>query len=203
LSLVNAKKKITGSDTHVLSGTGPIDTHVADLTGDATQAESTNNSNNINKSGTAVDFNDAQGEFLPAVAGTNAISVTITTPADSLVVIAASASSVNLNAPAKTLHVRILDGTTTLKSDSISVSSSSDGILTVLFIGVPLTGSRTYNVQVWTVTTSQLLLAVALNVSHVRLTDTHAASLSGSAGSDTHALGGDNTQDTNASESLP
>lgn len=148
-------------------------TPTAELIGDATMAESTTGSTDSDKAGTSVPSGKASGEPMNAAAGTNEASVVVTTPANSLVVVTASMSSINDSTPADTHNIRVLDGSTTLKSASVLVGNNTDRLLSVLFVGIPLSGSRTYNVQTWS-PGGGILLMVTINVTHIQLTDTHA-----------------------------
>lgn len=173
MSLKNSKLKLLGSDTHA-----------ADLTGSATQAQNTTNEVVSAKSGFTV-VNDTVGEAMNTSSGGVEASVVVTTPSDSLVVIVANMFSVNDSAGTDTHNIRILDGTTELASTSIGVGSNSSRLIPLLFVGVPLTGSRTYNVEAWS-PGGGILVSVSINVTHVQLTDTHAASLTGSNTQTTH-----------------
>ena len=150
----------------------------AKLTGTATQAESTTGNANVNKSGFSVSVNQVQGKLWPIVAGTNEASVVVTTPTDSLVVVAASAVGWLNVSGSGTMFVRVLDGTsaTILKTASLAVGGGTDAMLDVLFVGTPISGSRTYNVQCWN-TNGDVLMYVTLSVSHVQLDDTHAGAI--------------------------
>lgn len=148
-------------------------TPTADLIGDATQAVSTSAATSANKSGFFANNNTVSGELTNGAAGTNELSQGVTTPSNSLVVVAASA--LYNSESTGSYHVRVLDGSTTLKTTSVSITNGTTRTISVLFVGVPLSGARTYNVQCWdTAPGGGLLCWVTLDISHVQLTDTHA-----------------------------
>ncbi len=167
-SFPNAKPKLLGEGEDSI---GIIVTPaVAGLTGDATLAESTTAANNVIKLGFTTTIN---GE-LAGTAPNTKLSQAVTTPADSLVVVAACAYYMNDGGNTQTINIRVLDGAVILKSASRTIPANGENILSVLFVGIPLTGSRTYNVQAWITPSSRLLAAVRIDISHVKLTDTHA-----------------------------
>jgi hypothetical protein len=195
MTIMNKRPKITGSDTHAgnLTGSAGTDTHSAGLSGTATQAENTSDSVFTNKAGFT--SSNATGKLIASTAGTNEASVTVTTPSNSSVIITATCYYDNDGGTSETLNLRILDGTTTLESTSGSIGANTASGLTLVHVDTsPETGSRTYNAQAWA--NGGILFFVSLTVTHVQLTDTHAGSLSGSAGVDTHEAGltGSNTQ---------
>lgn len=141
------------------------------LFGSATQAENTTGKNSDFFSGTSAVGVGKLGIQSP----TTQVSTTVTTPSNSLVVVAGSCAISNAGTgPSHTVNIRILDGSTILKDGTITIGPTVDHLISILFIGIPLTGSRTYNVQVWTTTTANLVIERAnIDVSHVQLTDTH------------------------------
>lgn len=142
------------------------------LTGSATMAESTTASNTDINAGFTF---DSRGELSIFSPGTNKLSQTITTPSNSLVVVAASAV-IDSQSTGNYL-IRVLDGTTILKTTTVNIIDGTARTISVLFVGVPLSGSRTYNVQSWTTSAGGGLLGfITIDISHVQLTDTHAAS---------------------------
>jgi len=147
----------------------------ATLTGSAIQSESIIGNANVIKLGFGVPLNRVFGKVWPTVPGTNEASVVVTTPSNSLVIIAGAGVGWLKNTGNGTLSVRVLDGTTILKTANLAVGDDVDAMLDVLFVGVPNSGTRTYHVQCWN-TNGDALMYVTLSVSHVQLTDTHAAS---------------------------
>jgi len=143
------------------------------LDGSATQVENTTGGTNINKTDFPLtQINRVNGKTWSFVSGINETSLGITTPPNSVVVVSASASGWLRGTGNGTVFIRVLDGATILKTSSFAVSNTNDVLIDVLFIGVPLTGSRTYNMQCWN-TNGDGLMYVTLRVSHVQLTDTH------------------------------
>ncbi len=111
--------------------------------------------------------------------GINDTSVTVTTPTgdDVLVVVAgAAAMATAITGGGGTWFVRLLDGTTILKTQAFSpvLTNERSYCMNALFVGVPLAGSRTYNLQTYKNDSDGVLYGVALRVSHVKLTDTQA-----------------------------
>lgn len=146
-------------------------TPLANLTGDITQAASTNNDITTKRTGTTFAVT-AACKLLPTSSGTNETSVGVTTPVDSLVCIGYSAEF-GVGGTG-TFNIRILDGTTILQTESKSATANSYKLVQGLFVGIPLSGSRTYNIQCWG-PSSNCLLEVAIYVNHVQYTDTHVA----------------------------
>lgn len=194
MSLVNAKKRITGADTHVLSGSSPVDTHAADLTGSG-DLVSDNANTGLGAGGPAATSGRPTRTFYTV--GQNILSVTVTTPTNPSIMVVTISTWTSLTGNG---------GDVELKRDSTVLDSYSTGggagtaVQRVFIDESPTAGSNTYDLEC---RFDQQLGFRAMSIKFISLDDTHAASLIGSAGSDTHALGGDNTQDTNASDSLP
>ena len=167
----NAKSPIFGEGEDSI---GIIDTvAVAGLSGTISQAENTTGEDADKFGGFAIFAGRANGKIWPSGPGTNQSSVTVTTPADSLVVVAGFGAGWLPGSGSGTMSVRVLDGSTTLKTATLSTGNTNDAELSVLFVGVPLSGSRTYNVQCWN-TSGDALMHTSIRVSHVQFTDTHA-----------------------------
>ncbi len=145
-------------------------TPLANLTGSAVLSQANANGQDSSKSGiSGTGFSQASATS----AGTNEASTTVTTPADSAVIVCGSAT---LSSTASTtLNIRLLDGSTTLVSTSVAVPANAVRILSLMHVDLtPEAGSRTYNIQVWA-TTARNLHGASIRVTHIQLTDTHLA----------------------------
>lgn len=143
----------------------------ANLTGTISQAEDTTGNVTTKRTGTTFGAT-ATVKAIATSSGTNETSVVVTTPADSLVVIAYSCEFAV--GSTGTFNMRILDGSTTLQTKSAAHTATKYQLFNGLFVGIPNSGSRTYNIQCWGPSGSGLL-EVSIFVSHVQFTDTHDA----------------------------
>lgn len=147
-------------------------TPAATLSGTITQAEDTTGSDRDKFAGNNILAGRARGKNWPSSSGGNQSSVTVTTPANSLVVVSGYGYGWLPGSGSGTMNVRVLDGSTTLKTSTLATGNSTDVCLDVLFVGVPNSGSRTYNLQCWN-TLGDSLMGTGIRVSHVQFTDTH------------------------------
>jgi len=167
----NAKSPLFGAGEDSI---GIIQTAAtAKLTGDITQAKSTSNNTTVKRTGTTFGVT-AVVKVLATSAGTNEASVSITTPTDSLVVIAYSCE-LGVGGSG-TFNMRILDGTDELQIKSESFTQTKYQLMQDLFVGTPKSGPRIYNIQVFG-PSSNGLLEVSIFVSHVQFDDTHGGAI--------------------------
>jgi len=175
---VNSKVKITGADTHS-----------ADLTGTTTLAEGgnteTQNANGTTSGGatTTKRNNGSDGATILTFSS-------ITTPVNStLIIITATAPQLTTGSNAKTILLK--RGSTVLETISIDGidSNSTVQIANIHIDASPQSGTNTYTLEQ---DDNSSFGGVTATLMFIELTDTHAASLIGA-----------NTQNTNASDSLP
>lgn len=202
MSLANSKAKISGADTHSLTGSAGTDTHISNLTGTLVMAKILDSAQQ-KAIGTVPSSMETSRIQIGSLGNAKITISNVTTPTeDSVLVIIVGAGNA-LGGPG-TLNKNWLlkRGTTTIDTFSLiaSTSSSISVDMRLFTTATPTSGTHDYILEE---NDPNTFGTVTMQLFFIEGTDTHGASLGGSAGTDTHALGGDNTQDTNASKSLP
>jgi len=213
----NRRPILTGSDTHVLSGSSPVDTHGASLTGSApTDTHGASLGGSLTNSlldGAKIGFNQVGESISRTLTGETTIesfTVTMDESKNCLFI----GFTVVCGAFDQTITLRIRrDNATTgtiIMTRNLFIGGGNEAVqeLSEVVADEP-TGARTYY---WTADTSASTYSIqkgiifwsqsdqvdthAANLTGSGGTDSHGASLTGSGGSDTHALGGSNTEAT-------